>query len=93
MDTLTTKGCGKGSHLRPKRTRRTRMRRTLPPEAPDLWTAACLTHNGPFSPPSPGMSDDIGKYIVIGFVLLFGALAWRAWQIRQHSPEWAFVMG
>lgn len=58
-----------------------------------MWTAACLTHNGPFSPPSPGMSDDIGKYIVIGFVLLFGALAWRAWQIRQHSPEWPYVMG
>ena len=40
-----------------------------------------------------GMSDDIGKYIVIGFVLLFGALAWRAWQIRQHSPQWPYVMG
>lgn len=39
------------------------------------------------------MSDDIGKYIVIGFVVLFGALAWRAWQIRQHSPQWPYVMG
>ena len=33
------------------------------------------------------MSDDIGKYIIIGFVLLFGVLSWRAWQIHQHSPE------
>lgn len=39
------------------------------------------------------MSDDIGKFIVIGFVLLFGVLAWRAWQIHQHSPEWPYVMG
>lgn len=39
------------------------------------------------------MSDDIGKYIVIGFVLLFGVLAWRAWQIHQHSPEWPYVIG
>lgn len=39
------------------------------------------------------MSGDIGKFIVIGFVLLFGALAWRAWHIRQYSPQWPYVMG
>ncbi|HYR24700.1 MAG TPA: DUF3592 domain-containing protein [Aquabacterium sp.] len=39
------------------------------------------------------MSEDIGKYIVIAFVLLFGFLFWRAWQIRQHSPQWPFVEG
>lgn len=39
------------------------------------------------------MLDDIGKYIVIGFVVLFGALAWRAWHIRQQSPQWPYVIG
>lgn len=39
------------------------------------------------------MPDDIVKYIIIGFVLFFGVLAWRAWQIQQHSGQWPYVMG
>lgn len=39
------------------------------------------------------MSDDFGKYILIAFLLLFGVLAWRAWQIKQHSPHWPSVDG
>ncbi len=39
------------------------------------------------------MFEDLGKYLLIAFVVFFGVLAWRAWQIRQASPEWPYVEG
>ena len=39
------------------------------------------------------MPDDIGKYILIAFIVGFGFLAWRAWQIKQASPQWPYVEG
>lgn len=39
------------------------------------------------------MSDDFGKYLLAAFVLLFAVLAWRAWQVKQASPQWPTVMG
>lgn len=39
------------------------------------------------------MPDQLGKYIVVAFVLAFGFLAWRAWQIKQASPTWPSVEG
>ncbi|MES2091849.1 MAG: DUF3592 domain-containing protein [Pseudomonadota bacterium] len=39
------------------------------------------------------MSDDLGKYLLIAFVMLFGALAWRAYQISRASPQWPTTEG
>lgn len=39
------------------------------------------------------MSDDIGRYIAGGLLLLFAILIWRAWEIRQASPQWPHVDG
>lgn len=39
------------------------------------------------------MPDDIGKYLIIAFIVGFGWLAWRAWEIRQASPRWPSVEG
>jgi hypothetical protein len=39
------------------------------------------------------MPDDIGKYLLIAFIIGFGFLAWRSWQIKQASPTWPFVEG
>ena len=39
------------------------------------------------------MPDTLGKYIVVAFVLAFAFLAWRAWQIKQASPNWPYVEG
>lgn len=39
------------------------------------------------------MSDDLGKYLLAAFVLLFAVLAWRAWQTKQASPHWPSVTG
>jgi hypothetical protein len=39
------------------------------------------------------MSDEMGKLILIGVVLLLAVMGWRAWQIRQASPDWPHVMG
>lgn len=43
--------------------------------------------------PQPNMPDDIGKYLIIAFIAGFGFLAWRAWQIKQASPDWPSVEG
>jgi hypothetical protein len=39
------------------------------------------------------MPDDIGKVIIAAFIIGFGFLAWRAWQVRQASPGWPSVEG
>jgi hypothetical protein len=39
------------------------------------------------------MPDDLGKYILIAFAALFVFLTWRAWQIKQASPNWPYVEG
>jgi Protein of unknown function (DUF3592) len=39
------------------------------------------------------MPDQLGKYIAAAFVLAFCFLAWRAWQIKQASPQWPSVEG
>lgn len=39
------------------------------------------------------MFEDLGKYLLIAFFVFFGVLAWRAWQIRQASPDWPSVQG
>ncbi|MDE2593124.1 MAG: DUF3592 domain-containing protein [Burkholderiales bacterium] len=39
------------------------------------------------------MFDDLGKYLIIAFVLFFGVMAWRAWQVKQASPQWPSVQG
>ncbi|MDE2400532.1 MAG: DUF3592 domain-containing protein [Burkholderiales bacterium] len=39
------------------------------------------------------MSDDFGKYLLIGFVLLFGVLIWRAYQVSRASPQWPSTQG
>lgn len=39
------------------------------------------------------MPDDIGKYLLIAFIAGFGFLAWRAWQVKQASPQWPCVQG
>lgn len=39
------------------------------------------------------MPDDIGKYLIIAFIAVFGLLAWRAWHIKQGSPQWPYVEG
>lgn len=39
------------------------------------------------------MPDDLGKYLIIAFVVFFGFLAWRAWQVKQASPAWPYVQG
>jgi hypothetical protein len=55
-----------------------------------------IIHNGlnnSLLTPHHAMPDDISKYIIIAFVLVFGALAWRAWQVKQASPAWPSVEG
>jgi len=39
------------------------------------------------------MSADLGKILLIGFVLLFGTLAWHAWRDRQASRNWPSTDG
>lgn len=39
------------------------------------------------------MPDDLGKYLIIAFVLIVGVAAWRAWQIKEGSPNWPSVEG
>jgi hypothetical protein len=39
------------------------------------------------------MDDSFGKLILLAFVLVFGFLGWRAWQVKQASPAWPFVEG
>jgi len=39
------------------------------------------------------MSGDLGKILLVGFVLLFGTLAWHAWRDRQASRAWPSVEG
>ena len=39
------------------------------------------------------MSDEMGKLILIAVITLFAVLGWRAWQMRQASPQWPSVMG
>lgn len=39
------------------------------------------------------MPDDIGKYLITAFIIGFGFLAWRAWQVKQASPAWPHVEG
>jgi len=39
------------------------------------------------------MPDDIGKYLIIALLAGFAFLTWRAWQIKQASPNWPFVEG
>ena len=47
-----------------------------------------------FPSPMPfAMFEDLGKYLLIAFVVFLGVLAWRAWQIRQASPQWPYVEG
>jgi hypothetical protein len=55
-------------------------------------------HNGLIAPThslsgTHTMDDQLGKFILIGFVLLFGVLGWRAWQVKQASPQWPTVEG
>ncbi|MFZ2986818.1 DUF3592 domain-containing protein [Ideonella sp.] len=39
------------------------------------------------------MPDDLGKYLIIAFVAILGLAAWRAWQIKEGSPNWPYVEG
>jgi len=39
------------------------------------------------------MSDDLGKVLLLAFVLVFGVLAWRAWEVKQASVQWPSVEG
>lgn len=39
------------------------------------------------------MGDQLGKLLLVALVAGFGLLAWRAWQIRQASPNWPTVEG
>jgi hypothetical protein len=39
------------------------------------------------------MSDDLGKILLLAFVLVFGVLAWRAWEVKRASPSWPSVEG
>jgi hypothetical protein len=39
------------------------------------------------------MSDTLGKLVLAAIVALFLVLAWRAWQVKQASPDWPWVMG
>jgi hypothetical protein len=39
------------------------------------------------------MPDSLGKFVITVFVLAFGFMAWRAWQIKQASPAWPSVDG
>lgn len=40
-----------------------------------------------------GMPDQLGKYIIAAFVLAICVVAWRAWQIKQASPQWPSAEG
>ncbi|MDO9237520.1 MAG: DUF3592 domain-containing protein [Aquabacterium sp.] len=42
---------------------------------------------------TPTMLDDFGKYLLIAFIVGFGFLAWRAWHVKQASPQWPYVEG
>ena len=39
------------------------------------------------------MTDDMFRLILIAVVALLVVFGWRAWQIRQASPQWPSVMG
>ncbi len=39
------------------------------------------------------MPADLGKLLLIAVLALVAVLAWRAWQIKQGSPNWPHVMG
>ena len=39
------------------------------------------------------MPDDLGKYLIIAILATMAVLAWRAWQIKQRSPNWPYVEG
>lgn len=39
------------------------------------------------------MPDDLGKYLIIAFIVGAVYLAWHAWQIKQASPNWPYVEG
>lgn len=39
------------------------------------------------------MPDDLGKYLIIAFLLGLGYLAWHAWGVQRASPSWPFVEG
>ena len=41
----------------------------------------------------PMMFEDLGKYLIGAFLIFFGAMAWRAWQVKQASPQWPSVQG
>lgn len=42
---------------------------------------------------TPAMPDDFGKYLIIAFIVGAVFLAWRAWEIKQASPQWPSVEG
>jgi hypothetical protein len=39
------------------------------------------------------MPDDLGKYLIITFIVGAVYLAWHAWQIKSASPNWPSVEG
>lgn len=39
------------------------------------------------------MPDDLGKYLIIAFIVGAVYLAWHAWQIKSASPNWPSVEG